>query len=170
MYWCCARLESNRENVAQHFLKLAGYETYIPKMREQRVRRHRRVEVVSPLFPAYAFIVIEHQWHAARWSIGVLGLIMNGTAPARVPDTIIDEIRRREIRGAIELSPSLGLRHGDRVRILGGPFAGHLALYAGMRPHERVEVLLSFLGSQQRVTLRRDAIAAPTDADLTSGS
>jgi len=65
VYWCCARLESNRENVAQHFLKLAGYETYIPKMREQRVRRHRRVEVVSPLFPAYAFIVIEHQWHAA---------------------------------------------------------------------------------------------------------
>jgi transcriptional antiterminator RfaH len=114
VYWCCARLESNRENVAQHFLKLAGYEAYIPKIREQRVRRQRRVEVVSPLFPAYAFIVIKHQWHAARWSIGVLGLIMNGTAPARVPDTIIDEIRRREIRGAIELSPSLGLRHGDR--------------------------------------------------------
>jgi transcription termination factor NusG len=61
-YWCCARLEPRREAVAWHFLELAGYEVYIPQVREQRVRRHRRIEVISPLFPAYAFIVIEHQW------------------------------------------------------------------------------------------------------------
>ena len=74
MYWCCARLESNRENVARHFLQLAGYETYFPRIREQRVRRHRRVEVIKPLFPSYAFIAVELQWRAARWSIGVADL------------------------------------------------------------------------------------------------
>ena len=58
-YWACARLESQREAVAQHFLKLAGYQVYIPKIREQRLRRSRRVEVVAPLFPAYGFIAIE---------------------------------------------------------------------------------------------------------------
>jgi transcriptional antiterminator RfaH len=162
-YWCCTRLESNREGVAQHFLRLAGFETYFPRIREQRVRRHRRVEVVSPLFPAYAFVLITLQWHAARWAPGTLGLIMNGVAPARVPDNVIDEIRRREIRGAVELPQPLGFKHGDRVKILSGPFGGHLALYAGMRAHERIEVLLSFLGSQQRVTIPRDAVAAPTD-------
>ena len=61
MYWACARLESRREVVAQHFLKLAGYQVYIPQIREQRLRRHRRVEILAPLFPAYAFIVIERQ-------------------------------------------------------------------------------------------------------------
>jgi hypothetical protein len=44
------------------------------------------------------------------------------------------------------------------VRILAGPFAGHLGLYAGMRPHERVLVLLGVLGGQQRVDLARDAV------------
>jgi transcriptional antiterminator RfaH len=126
VYWSCARLESNRENVARHFLQLAGYEVYLPQVREQRVRRHRRVEVVLPLFPAYAFALITLQWHAARWAPGTLGLIMNGVAPAKVPDNVIDEIRRRERNGAIELPQPPGLKPGDHVKILGGPFEGTL--------------------------------------------
>ena len=38
-YWACARVELRREAVAQHFLNLNGYETYIPRVREQRLRR-----------------------------------------------------------------------------------------------------------------------------------
>ena len=47
-YWACARLELRREAVAQHFLKLNGYETYIPRVREQRLRRGKRIETISP--------------------------------------------------------------------------------------------------------------------------
>jgi hypothetical protein len=46
---------------------------------------------------------LEQQLHAARWSIGVIGLIMDGTGPARVPDHIIDALRKREDKGVIEL-------------------------------------------------------------------
>jgi transcriptional antiterminator RfaH len=163
MYWACARLETRREAVAERFLRLAGYEIYIPRIRERRVRRHRKVEIITPLFPAYAFIVIEQQWRAARWSIGVAALLMDGERPAQVPDAIIDEIRKREIRGAIELPEPPGLRVGDKVRVIRGPFETHWAIYAGMRPHERVEVLLSLLGAQQRVELPRNAIATPVE-------
>jgi transcription antitermination factor NusG len=58
--------------------------------------------------------------------------------------------------GAIELPRRL-LKPGDRVRLLAGPFQGHLAIYAGMSGLERVAVFLEILGGQQRVTLgRRD--------------
>ena len=164
MYWACARLESRREAVAQHFLRLNGYDVYIPYVREQRLRRSRRVEVIAPLFPAYAFIVIEQQWHSARWSIGVTALIMDGVAPARVPDQVIDEIRRREICGAVELPKAPSMKIGERVRVLGGPFQGHFGLYAGMKPHERVEVLLALLGGQQRVNLPRGSIELAPDS------
>jgi transcriptional antiterminator RfaH len=157
-YWACARLESRRETVAQHFLKLAGYQVYIPQIREQRLKRGKRVEVIAPLFPAYAFVVIEQRWHTARWSIGVAAIIMDGMAPAKVPDQVIDEIRCREVRGAVELPKAPDMKIGERVRVLGGPFAGHLGLYTGMKPHARVEVLLALLGSQQRVTLPRGSI------------
>src|SRR5262245_2405809 len=40
------------------------------------------------------------------------------------------------------------------------PLAGHVGLYAGMKPGERVELLLSLLGGQQRVTLAADAVEA----------
>jgi transcriptional antiterminator RfaH len=159
-YWACVRVEPRREAVAQHFLKLAGYEVYIPYVREQRIRRSRRVEVVSPLFPAYGFVVIERQWHNARWTIGVAGICMDGEQPAKVPDSVITEIRNRERNGAIELPKPPGLRAGDRVKILRGPFGGHLGLYAGMRPRERVEILLAILGGQTHVRLPKGDVEA----------
>src|SRR6266496_2644832 len=70
---------------------------------------------VAPLFPAYGFIaIVNGQYHSARWTIGVTALIMDGVAPAKVPDQVIDEIRRREVRGAVELPKAPGMNAGAR--------------------------------------------------------
>jgi transcriptional antiterminator RfaH len=113
---------------------------------------------LAPLFPGYCFLTIEAQWHAARWTTGVLGLIMGGIQPARVPDAVIAEIRSRERGGLVELPTREEFRAGEAVRVRAGPFVGNLALYAGQRPRERVLVLLALLGGQQRVELAQDAI------------
>ena len=68
--------------------------------------------------------------------------------------------------GLIELPKRPGLKSGDQVRILRGPFAGYLGLYAGMRAHERVLVLLALLGGQQGVELAKDAVEAVGQAVL----
>ena len=98
------------------------------------------------------------QWYAARWSLGVIGLIMDGVRPARVADQIIDDLRKRERNGLIELPKRPALQPGDQVRILQGPFAGHLGLYAGSRAHERVLVLLALPGGHRRVELAKDDV------------
>jgi transcriptional antiterminator RfaH len=113
------------------------------------------------LFPGYLFVWIELQWHTARWAPGVVRLVMNGVGPATVPDGVITDLKGRETGGLIDLPSPPKFRAGDRVRILHGPFAGHVGLYAGMRPHERVEVLLAILGGAQRVTLPVAAVEAP---------
>ena len=82
---------------------------------------------------------------------------MDGIKPARVADHMID-LRKRERNGLIDLSQRSRLKPGNRVRLLRGPFAGHLVIFAGMKPRERVEVLLTFLGAQQRVTLPQDDV------------
>ena len=155
-YWCAARLQPHREALALHCLGLAGYETYYPRLRDRRIRFGRTVENRPALFLGYAFVLIQLQWHTARWAPGTLGLIMVG--PAKVPDGVIDEIRRREVGGLIELAPPPALRRGARVRILHGPFTGHLAIFADMRPRQRVEILLRLLGGEQRVTLAKKDI------------
>jgi transcriptional antiterminator RfaH len=158
-YWCAARLQPRHEAYALHCLGFAGYETYYPRLRDRRRRFGRTIENRPPLFPGYAFVLIELQWHAARWCPGVIRLVMDGLQPAKVPDAVIEEIRGRERNGAVEL-PQRALRHGDRVRILAGPFRGHLAIYAGMSARERVAVLLQILGGPQRVTLAQRDIEA----------
>ena len=157
-YWCCAQTEPKREAAATHFLGLAGYEVYCPRLRLIRPRRGRKVESRPPLFPSYLFVMITAGWWNARWCPGIVKLLTAGDAPMPVPDSLIFEIKSRERGGLVELPRREKFKAGDRVRILQGSFAGHLGLYQGMRSHERVLVLLSLLGGPQRVILPKSDI------------
>jgi transcriptional antiterminator RfaH len=158
-YWACAQLEFNRTRLALHCLsRVAGYEIYNPQLPEQRRRYGRKIMGVSQLFPAYVFVLIVSGWWNARWSPGVVRLVMDGLVPARVPDAVISEIRGRERNGFVELPKPRGLAPGTRVRVVSGPLSEQIGLLAVLQPHERVVVLLSLLGGQQRVELSRSAV------------
>jgi transcriptional antiterminator RfaH len=159
MYWACAQVEPRRERLASHCLGLAGYEIYEPRLREQiRSRSGRKIVRTPPLFPGYLFVWVVRGWWDARWSPGVVRLIMDGLLPARVPDAVIGEIRSRERGGFVELPKPRGLRPGIRVRVVSGPLSEQIGMLAALRPHERVLVLLHLLGGQQRVELARNSI------------
>jgi len=160
-FWTAVRLQPNRTAVALHCLQLRGFTVYCPRLRERRVRHGRRVETLLPLFPGYAFLWVVAGWWEARWAPGTLGLIMDGLTPTKVPLAVIEEIRARERNGAVEL-PDHRFHYGDRVKILAGPFRGHLAIYAGMSARERVAVMLQILGGPQRVTLAERDVEAVT--------
>ena len=83
---------------------------------------------------------------------------MDGITPAAVPDTVVTSLKAREVNGLIELPPPPRFRRGDRVRVLHGPLAGQVGLFAGMKPRERVAVLLTLLGSSRRVELAGAAV------------
>lgn len=169
-YWVCAQVDARRERLALYCLNLAGYQTYVPHIRSPR-------KASVPLFPGYAFVLIELQWHAARWAPGVTRLIQNGgEEPARVPDRIVADLRLREGRdGLITLPPPPRpgdkFQPGDKVKIVGGALSGFEGLVEGMRPHERVAVLLGLLGSTRAIEMaaadvERTAVEAPRSPEL----
>ena len=47
-YWVVSRLAPKHEALALHCLALAGYEVYLPRLRERRVIRHREIEITPP--------------------------------------------------------------------------------------------------------------------------
>ena len=96
----------------------------------------------------------------AHRSLGARHTGADHSGPAKVPDGVIAEIRRREVGGLIDLPKPPPLRRGTRVQILRGPFSGHLAIYADTRPRQRVEILLQLLGGEQRVELPKADIEA----------
>lgn len=160
MFWACARTEVQRETVAERHLKLAGFSTYLPKIKVERhaARADGRAppeDATAPLFPSYIFLTIAARWYAATTSIGVAALLMHDGHPARVPDDVIAELRGRERDGLVVLPKRPALTPGDRVRIMAGPFQNHLAIFASLKPHERVAVLLSLFGAPRTVELAR---------------
>jgi transcription antitermination factor NusG len=104
---------------------------------------------VRPLFPSYLFIAAALQWHKARWTVGVTGIVASsGGEPAVIGDHVIESLHAREGKdGLVHLPEAPRLRPGDPVRVLHGPLEGRLGLFAGMRGVQRVAVLLQFLGS-----------------------
>src|SRR6478736_109800 len=121
-YWACAQFEPNRERLALHCLGLAGYETYLPRLRERRLSRRGP----PALFPGYCFVAIALQWHTACWCSGVIRLVLDGAHLAGVSDWVLAEIRSRERNGLIELPSPPALRRGGRVRITRGLLAGQI--------------------------------------------
>jgi transcriptional antiterminator RfaH len=154
VFWACAETESRRESFAETMLVNAGFQVYLPKILERRRVNSRKVPV--PLFASYAFVLIIERWYDVRWCPGVVRLVMGGDVPARVPDKVILELRGRERGGFVVMPAPPTFRAGDRVRITRGAFAGQLAVFDGMRSHERVAVLLQILG---RVELPKADIA-----------
>ena len=102
-YWTAVQVQPRRDRLALHFLELFGFETYAPRLRDRRIIRGRRVVQNPLLFPGYLFCLIELQWSQARFSPGVVRLVMDGVVPATVPDTVISSLKAREIGGLIEL-------------------------------------------------------------------
>ena len=67
-FWCCAQISVPRQNLPLHCLALAGYETYLPRIRARRTAPRRGGVPSVALFPGYCFILIERGWWEARWS------------------------------------------------------------------------------------------------------
>jgi hypothetical protein len=99
-YWAAARLQPHRQQLALKLLTLGGFETYFPLIRERRTVRGRSVMTTPPLFPGYAFICIELQWHAARWCPGVLSLVMDVNG---LPKCLIATLLGCEVTNAMAL-------------------------------------------------------------------
>src|SRR5262249_56724596 len=129
MFWACAQLQPQRERLAQHCLTLAGYETYAPRLRERHIAYGRKVIRTPLLFPGYLFVLIELQWSQARWSPGVARIVMDGMAPARVPDAVISQIRARERGGLLQLPKPPRPRPGHAATSVRAPFQHHVAVY-----------------------------------------
>jgi transcription antitermination factor NusG len=129
-FWACTQLQPQRQNLALGGLKLRGYDVYCPRIVERRNYGRRAVAVEAMLFPSYAFVlVIEMRWYDIVATPGVCRLIGNGAGPSQVPDRVIDEIRKREHNGIVQL-PARGPAIGDPC----GSSAGRSAITSGSMP------------------------------------
>lgn len=154
--WYLVYCKPRQENVARENLIRQGYEIYLPIMREVRRRLGKRLTRLTPMFPRYLFIHLDHQkdnWSPVRSTLGVVSIVKFGRNAARVPDELLSMLRLREDQDGIQILPVSEYKIGRRIRITQGGFAGYEGVFQATSGHDRVTVLLDILGRKARTTV-----------------
>ncbi len=161
--WYLIYTKPSQEDVALDNLERQGYETYLPKILGLRKKGGRSVKVPSAMFPRYLFINLDNQqddWGPIRSTIGVQKLVRFGVEAARVPNTLIEHIRKRENEDGLVCLPDKEYKQGDKVRINSGPFEGYEAVFSEKQSRDRVIVLLGI--AEKHVAINLDQFEIET--------
>jgi transcriptional antiterminator RfaH len=161
-FWAVVRAQPHHDRLAAECVAMAGFETFVPKIRVKVESRWR----TTPLFPGYFFTRVVDQWRVLERTMGVLSVVKAGAAPSKCPDEEIAKlIERSDPDGVIRLrarpiaTPHRILTPGATVAIVDGPLRGLEGIYAGMTTRQRELVLLNVLGATRPVAIAAHLIA-----------
>jgi transcriptional antiterminator RfaH len=150
--WYCIRTQYHRESLAEYSLRhVMEVECFLPRIRYRKARH----QIVEPLFPGYlfAYFDLSQSLRKIHYCQGVSTIVHFGKHWPAIPESALQQIRALiGAEGVKDLEEPF--QHGDRVEVLDGPFRGFEAIVTRVVPaHERICVLLEFLGRQTAVQL-----------------
>jgi transcriptional antiterminator RfaH len=160
LLWYALRTKPRKEDVVWRQLKSDGFETYYPRLRVNPV--NPRARKLVPYFPGYLFIRVDLESvgrSAFQWMPHTNGLVSFGGEPSPVPDHLVHELQKR-VKDILDAGGEVfhGLKPGDSVLILDGPFKGYEAIFDTRLPGtERVKVLLALMTSPRQVPVEMNA-------------
>ena len=151
--WHAIRAKAGAEGKALIGVGAIRLRGYMPVELLRIVHRSERWTIWRPLFPRYLFAQLDpgRDMTRLREIDGVLSVLR-----APIQEAAIDAVRAAEEAGVFNRSQGhYGLREGDTVRIIDGPFAGLVAQIKSARPRHRMQVLVDFA---HRITLPIDKL------------
>ena len=160
--WYAIRSHPRKEESLWNQILSQGLDAYYPHMRVKTV--NPRARKIRAYFPGYLFVKADLALTGLstfQWMPFSVGLVSFGGEPAVVPEALIQAIRQRldaiEKAGGEHLKDLEGIRSGDQVKVLEGPFQGYEAIFDARIPgSERVRILLKML-NQRSLPVEMDA-------------
>jgi transcriptional antiterminator RfaH len=162
--WYALHTKPQSEVQVHRALVARGFETYLP-MLPPRKERH-----AQPLFPAYLFVRCDMEAIGIanlQWIPGLRRILAFAGRPAVVPDEAIGLIRSKMAEiDADGGHPRHHFKTGDRVVIERGVLSGMRGIFQGPAgPAERVQILIRFLGQENRAKVPVEDLVAAPDGD-----
>lgn len=158
--WLVATTQPRKERWAEENVRRQGFESYLPLI----TQRKRAKTVIECLFPRYLFVRTTGPWRFLTGTFGVSGVVMSGDHPASLSELDILRLRVQEdARGYVQLPATVTderFKPGEAVRINEGVFSGYTGQYQLATAHDRVRVLLEYLGRQTPVEVASLAVEA----------
>ena len=153
--WYLIHTKIRQARVALDNLERQGFTCFLPLIRAEKLRWGALQVVQEPLFPRYLFIRLgtgleSQSWAPIRSTLGVSRLVTFGQIPAKIEDSLVDELRAQSEASEVVL------RHfepGEQVVVTDGPFVGVEAIYQMADAEGRVMVLLDILSKQVKMSV-----------------
>lgn len=154
MRWYLVHTKPRQEKCAVENLERQGYQCYLPTLPTEKLRQGSLTVSDEPLFPRYLFIRLgsgesAKSWAPVRSTRGVSRLVSFGSEPARIDDSLVELLQKRE--ASPEAEPLRLFKPGEGVRLNDGPFAGIEGVYQMADGEHRVIVLIELLSKQVQV-------------------
>ena len=160
-FWYLIQAKPKSESIAKENLERQGYEVYLPLILGRTKRRGKKIKSVQPMFPRYLFISLSDQtddWGPIRSTLGVSNLVRFGLKAAKVPENLINGLKKNENSEGIQELRKKILSPGDKLLIVEGPFEGHEATLYSQSSDDRVIVLLKITENFVKVKLEQGLI------------
>jgi transcription antitermination factor NusG len=160
--WFVAQTLSQREKMAGFHLEAQGFRIFMPRFRK-KVRHARKFrEIIAPIFPGYVFVALDlerDRWRSINGTFGVARLVTTQSRPISVPTGVVEAlIATVDESGLVRFDD--GLRPGQPVSVLAGPFAKSFGVLSRLDGNGRVRVLLSIMGGSVPVAMDRADLTA----------
>nr|WP_086940716.1 transcription/translation regulatory transformer protein RfaH [Thaumasiovibrio occultus] len=147
----CKRSEQERATIN---LERQNVACYYPKVRVEKIRRGKRVDVEEPLFPSYLFVSFnaeEVSFTTVRSTRGVADFVRCGAKPQEVRNELIFSLMEREDSDELRDQLSDLPQPGDIVTLGGGQFEGLEAIFKEADGEKRSIMLITMMGKQVEV-------------------
>ena len=149
MHWYAIHSKPRQEARALENLERQGYQTWLPMITVEKVRRGKLTQVVEPMFSRYLFIRLDTEqsnWSPIRSTLGVSKLVSFGNRPAVVSDALIEMLKQLP-----EHPPKRLLQPGQPVTFVAGPLRGLEGIYQQPDGEVRALVLVDLLSKQHTI-------------------
>lgn len=156
--WYLVYTKARAEDLARENLERQGFVTYLPRIQRNKRQQGRYKPVIEALFPRYLFIQLDTEtdnWMPIRSTIGVSGMIRFGGVPARVPQTLVEDLKQNESPQGIRIEPEYHYQKGEEVEVIHGAIRGYRAIFEKYVSSERIAVLLDIVGKHTRMLISK---------------
>ena len=132
----------------------------VPTEEEQKMRGAKKVTVKRKVFPGYVLVEMEmddETWHFIRQTVGVTGFLGQAhgatSRPTPLQQSEVDNLLGR-IGEAVPQRRTALFHKGERVNVIGGPFAGSEGRIEDINVKgEKLTVMIPIFGRETRVDL-----------------
>jgi transcriptional antiterminator RfaH len=160
--WFAICTYPKQEDRAYYNLLAGRVECFNPRIQECRRNQFSgAITLISrPLFTRYIFahFSVRNSLRTVRYTRGVLKIVSFNLKPAPIDDEVIELMKSRVGKDGF-LHVGEALNPGDKVRIKDGPWRAVVGVIErSTQPRERVEILLTAINYQGRLTIERQLV------------